>query len=307
MKWIIGIDGGGTKTVGCAAGLTGKILGRVEQGPGNYHVTGLGGFKTVIASIIHELAANCGLDTADLAVVSLGLAGADRLRDREIIRVALGELGLGCHYLVGGDAEAALVAGVGKAEGIVLISGTGSVAYGINRRREVIRAGGWGHLASDEGSGYAIGRKALQRGIKAREQRDKDTVLLPLIMTHFGLRDWDELVGLINSPATTKTAVASLAQVTAAAARSGDGVAAEILREAAGELADLVKSVLSRGFAGEAPVPVCLYGGIINNIEPVRAYVAAALKGKATLIPSRREPAEGALEMGRMWLREPME
>lgn len=303
MKWLIGIDGGGTKTVGCASMLTGGILGRVEKGPSNYHTTGLASFKAVIARIIDELVVNCGLAKADLAVVSLGLAGVDRWRDREIVMAALAELGLECPYVVSSDAKAALVAGVGKAEGIVLIAGTGSVAYGINERQEVIRAGGWGHLASDEGSGYAIGRKALLRGIKASEERDKDTVLVAKIITYFGLRDWDELIGFINSPATTKADVASLAQVTVEAARAGDIVASEILQEAADELAGLVESVIVRGFSRAAPVPVCIYGGIINNIELVRMRLAAVLTGKAVLVTSEREPAAGALEIGREWLR----
>lgn len=302
MQWLIGIDGGGTKTVGCAAGLTGKVLGRVEKGPGNYHTTGLTNFKAAIAGIVYELAANCGLAVDDLAVISLGLAGADRLRDREIIMAALEELGLGCHYIISSDAKAALVACVGKEEGIVLIAGTGSVAYGINQRQEVIRAGGWGHLASDEGSGYAIGRKALVRGIKAQEQRDKATVLISLIGAHFGLRDWDELIGFINNTALGKADVASLAPVTAAAARAGDMVALEILQEAADDLAGLVESVLLRGFKNEEPVPVCIYGGITENIELVRERLAIRLQGKAVLVSATREPAEGALEIGRVWL-----
>lgn len=302
MKWLIGIDGGGTKTVGCAACLGGKILGRVEKGPGNYHTAGLENFKSVIESIIRELSGKCHLDVADLAVVSLGLAGADRKRDEEVIAAALAELGLGCPFVINGDAKAALVAGVGRAEGIVLIAGTGSVAYGINRRQELHRAGGWGHLASDEGSGYAIGRRALLRSIKAREQRDKETMLLTMIVEHLGLQGWDELIGFLNNAATGKAEIASLAAVTAAAARAGDLVAGEILQEAGDELAGLVLSVINRGFAGQEPVPVCIYGGIVNNIEPVRLRLAAVLQGRAQLLPAVREAAEGAVQIGRDWL-----
>lgn len=301
MQWIIGIDGGGTKTIGCAAGLSGAILGRVEKGPGNYHTAGLVNFKTVIAGIVDELAVKCGFDKADLAVISLGLAGVDRWRDRQIVTAALAEIGLNCPCLISGDAHVALVAGVGKAEGVVLIAGTGSVVYGINHRQEVIRAGGWGHLASDEGSGYAIGRKALLRSIKAREQRDMATGLLAGIIEHFALHDWDELVGFINNPALNKADVASLAKVTAIAAENGDIVAKEILQEAADELASLVESVIARGFNQVEPVPVCLYGGIMN-IEPVRERLAVVLANKARLVTGGREAAIGALEIGRVWL-----
>ncbi len=305
MKWLIGIDGGGTKTVAYAAGLTGGILGRLEKGPGNYHVTGLTAFKNLITAIVAGLAAKCGQAPADLALISMGLAGADRKRDQEIILAALGDLALNCPCIICSDAKIALAAGVGRAEGIMLIAGTGSVAYGINDRQEVIRAGGWGHVASDEGSGYAIGREALARAIKAREGRDKDTRLMSLIIEYFGLRDWDELIGFINSPAATKARIASLARLTADAARNGDAVAAEILAEAAAALAGLVESVLTRGFAGKEPVPVCIYGGILQHIAAVRTALAEKLRGKAELVALQREPAVGALELGRNWLRDP--
>lgn len=304
MQWVIGIDGGGTKTVGCAADSTGRILGRVEKGPGNYHTTGVADFKAVIAAVVEELAAGCSLSKTNLKVVSLGLAGADRLRDREIIMGALAELGLSCHYLINSDAKAALAAGLGKAEGIVLIAGTGSVAYGVNKQGTVIRAGGWGHLASDEGSGYSIGRQALARGIKAAEGRDRETVLMPMMLAHFGLQNWDELIGYINNRETTKAAIASLAPVVAEAARAGDMVAAEILSQAGNELASLVESVIMRGFEPGEPVPVCMYGSIVNHIHPVQSALQAALAGRAALVPAAGEAAAGAVLIGLEWLRE---
>jgi N-acetylglucosamine kinase-like BadF-type ATPase len=304
MHWLIGLDGGGTKTIGCAADLTGKILGRVEKGPSNYHTAGLVNFKAVIASIVDELAVSCSLGKDDLLVVSLGLAGADGLRDKGIITNALVELGLCCHYLVNSDAKAALVAGLGKAEGIVLIAGTGSVAYGINKQGSVTRAGGWGHLASDEGSGYWIGRQALVRGIKAAEQRDKATVLVPMIMAYLGLQSWDELNGYINSRSTSKADIASLAQVAAAAAQVEDIVATEILSQAGDELASLVESVMARGFSPGEPVSVCMYGGIVNNIPLIRQRLAVVLAGSAEIVPSIEEPAAGAVCIGLEWVRD---
>ncbi|WP_371376059.1 N-acetylglucosamine kinase [Sporomusa aerivorans] len=304
MGWLIGIDGGGTKTVGCAADFSGRILGRVEQGPGNYHTAGIDGFKQVIAGIIQELAGICALPVADLKVVSLGLAGADRPRDKEIILAALVDLGYNCHYLIHSDAEAALVAGLGKKQGIVLIAGTGSVAYGINSRGEVSRAGGWGHLASDEGSGYFLGRQALMRGIRAAEERDKATGLLPMIMDHFGLTGWDELICFINSKNLSKATVASAATVVATAAGQGDRVAIELLEQAADELAGLVKSVLARGFATEADVAVCTYGSVVNHIPLISRRLNTVLGEMVRIVPAGKEPAEGAVQMGIEWLQE---
>lgn len=303
MQWLIGIDGGGTKTVGCAADVTGRILGRVETGPGNYHTAGLENFRKNIADIVEKLAVHCCLRTDDLQVISLGLAGADRSGDEKTLVGELAKLGLSCHYLVNSDAKAALVAGLGKEEGIVLIAGTGSIAYGINSQGHVIRAGGWGHLASDEGSGYAIGRQALVRTIKAEEQRDLATVLLPMIMKQLAVHTWDELIGFINRPLLTKAEVAALASVVAAAAQAGDATAVEILNQAGAELARLVQSVIHRGFGTSGFAQVCVYGSVVKKIPLVRRRLAAALTGQAVMVSSEKEPVEGAVSIGIEWLR----
>ena len=297
MQWVIGIDGGGTKTVGWAADLAGKVLGRVEKGASNYHTTGLPHFKTVVSGIIEELAVSCTVKKNDLQVVSLGLAGADRLRDKQIIMETLTQLDLPCRYLVNSDAKIAMVAGLGKAEGIILIAGTGSIAYGINQQGEVIRAGGWGHLASDEGSGYAIGRQALMRGIRAAEGRDKTTVLLGMIMDNLGLTSWDEMIGYINDKTMSKAKVAALAQLVATAAAKGDEVASEILLQAGNELAALVESVLTRGFGQQECVQVCTFGGIVGNIPLIRQQVTAVLADKATIVSSQNQPVAGAVSL----------
>ncbi len=304
MQWIIGIDGGGTKTVGWAATITGKVLGQVEKGPSNYHSTGLANFTAVIAGIIEELAVSCRLKKSDLLVVSLGLAGADRLSDQEIISKALAELDLGCYYLVNSDAKIALVAGLGKAEGIVLIAGTGSIAYGINEEGTIIRAGGWGHLASDEGSGYDIGRQAVIRGIRAAESRDKTTVLLNRIMESLQLHSWDELIGYINNQTTAKADIAALAQLVADAAARQDQVAIEILRQAGEQLAGLVESVIRRGFTREKLVQVCMYGGIVNNIPLVRQRLEEVVVNKAKLVACANQPVVGAIELGLAWVQD---
>jgi N-acetylglucosamine kinase-like BadF-type ATPase len=302
MQWMIGIDGGGTKTVGWAADIKGKVLGQVEKGPGNYHVTGVAAFTAVIAGIIDDLAVNCGRPKEHLLVVSLGLAGADRANDRKIIGSALAELGLPCHYLINSDAKIALAAGLKKAEGIVLIAGTGSIAYGINAQGAVIRAGGWGQLASDEGSGYDIGRQALVRGIKAAEGRDKATVLLDKIMEYLKLTSWEELISYINSRTTTKTDIAALAQVVTDAAAQHDQVACEILQQAGEELTGLVKAVISRGFSEEKPVQVCVYGGIVSHVPLVRNHLAAALGEQAEVIIGKAQPVTGAVRLGLAWI-----
>jgi N-acetylglucosamine kinase-like BadF-type ATPase len=302
MKWIVGIDGGGTKTTACAGDSNGNLLGRLEKGPANYQVTGIAAFQNLVSDLVDEFCLNCGLNRTELQLVSMGLAGVDRVHDREIILAALSERRLGCHYIVNNDATIALTAGLGETRGIVLIAGTGSIAYGINPEGRVTRAGGWGHIISDEGSGYAIGRQALCRAVKSGENRDKETILSAKIIEHLGVADQDGVIGFIYHPSTGKAAIAALAEVVAAAADNGDIVATEILAEAADSLAALVESVITRGFASGQEVRVCTYGGVINNLPLIRQRIAERLAGKALLVMSDQEPVMGALQIGYNYL-----
>lgn len=301
MKWLIGIDGGGTKTVGFAASLDGTVLGRVEYGPANYHTVGTAAVGTVVIAIAEALSRQCVLAMADLRLICLGLAGADSPLDCQILRQSLAAC-LDSPFVLYSDAQIALAAGLGKPEGIVLIAGTGSIAYGIDAAGRSVRAGGWGQLASDEGSGFAIGRAALRAAIRAAEQRAPQTVLLPMILDWYGLKNWDELIVFINNYNTGKAKIAELAKVTAEAAEAGDGVAAGILCSAGDELAGLVLSVINRGFSAQSAIKVCTYGSIINKIVPVRRQTCATLAGRAELTAPEREPAEGALLLGIQYL-----
>ncbi|MDR7865893.1 MAG: BadF/BadG/BcrA/BcrD ATPase family protein [Sporomusaceae bacterium] len=297
MRWLIGIDGGGTKTVACAADLSGRLLARTETGAANYHIIGLPAFAALVAGIIDDLAAAAGLARADLTLVSLGLAGADRDRDRRLLLGALADMG--CPCLVNSDARIALAAGLGdRGEGIVLIAGTGSIAYGRTRGGEIIRAGGWGHLVSDEGSGYDIGRQAIARGLKAAEGRDIPSPLLEHIIARLGVADIAGLIAFIYSPAAAKADIAALATTVAAAAAEGDELAAAILADAAVELAGLVCSVIARGFPGPGPVPVATYGGLLLGNHGLTSRLAGLLAGQADLLPPGPEPVMGALKIG---------
>jgi N-acetylglucosamine kinase-like BadF-type ATPase len=299
MRWIVGIDGGGTRTVACAADLSGRVLGRAEGGPANYHVVGLPAFAALVAGLVRDLAGAAGLGQTDLALVSLGLAGADRDHDRRLLLAALDGLGLGCPFLIDSDARIALTAGLGeRGEGIVLIAGTGSIAYGLTDRGEIVRAGGWGHLVGDEGSGYDIGRQAIARGLRSREGRDTPSVLLDRIMARLGVADLAGLVAFVYSPATAKADIAALAATVAEAAAAGDSLAAGILAAAADDLAALVVSVIARGFPGPDPVPVAAYGGLLRACPFLRDRIAVRLAGRAELLPPGPEPVMGALKIG---------
>jgi N-acetylglucosamine kinase-like BadF-type ATPase len=298
MAWILGIDGGGSNTTALAADESGNILGYIQHHSANYHIIGINQFQKVIGEIVGMIAAAAGLPKLELQVVSLGLAGVDREGDRERVLTALEKLNLGCHYIVNNDAAIALTAGLGNAEGVVLIAGTGSIAYGINGQGQIYRAGGWGHILGDEGSGYDIGHQALVRGLKANEGRDKPSMLLAGILAKLHIASLDELVTYIYSTAADKGIIASLAEVVTTGAEQGDEVSREILDRAALNLAALVESVIWQGFAHKERVQVCTFGGVLKNSPLLCQLVAEQLSARAQWVAATKEPVSGALQLG---------
>ena len=114
MKWVMGVDGGGIRTIGCAVDENGKILGSIEKGPSNHHLIGIENFQKLIQEMLVEFDQIHGLKQEDLLFVSMGLAGVDRPIDKTLIASALAQVGLAGKYMVSNDKEIALMTGIGK-------------------------------------------------------------------------------------------------------------------------------------------------------------------------------------------------
>jgi len=294
MEWVLGIDGGGSKTKGWAADLQGNIVAKIEKGASNHHVIGMAHFRQLISDILEECEA-MGLKSSDLQFVSLGLAGVDREQDKEQIAIQLNALGLKGRYQICNDSEIALVAGIGRLEGIVAISGTGSIAYGVNAQGQSFRAGGWGHIISDEGSGYYIARQALLRSVKSAERMEIPTLLLDEMLLFLQMKSFDDLITFIYDPQTTKNQVAVLSQVVASAAAAGDMLALDILKDTADHIIALIESIIVRGFSKASTIKVVLVGSILQKIPQVQERVIAQLQSKAEIVCSDLEPVSGAV------------
>ena len=168
----IGIDGGGTKTVGILTVATGERIVRTEAGPSNYHVVSAKEkTQEVLATVIANLFEQAKLPPTSNTAFCLGMAGLGRAEDRGVIGRICDALGVRKNRILTHDAHIALVGGIGKPEGVIIISGTGSIVYGINAHGEETRAGGWGYLLGDEGSGYDIALKGLQAVARAADGR----------------------------------------------------------------------------------------------------------------------------------------
>jgi N-acetylglucosamine kinase-like BadF-type ATPase len=296
---LLGLDGGGSKTLALLADAAGRIIGRGSAGASNYQNIGETAAWAALDAAIAAAFADADLPLGNVAAVGLGLAGVDRPEDRALFEGwAAGRFG-GAPVVIANDAELVLAAGTPDGWGIALISGTGSIVFGRSPRGEMARAGGWGHIMGDEGSGYAIGVEALRAVMCAYDCRGRATALTDAVLAYWSLELPTDLVGRVYRESDGTAEIATLAALVDAAAGDGDAVAADILRVAGQELALTVQAVVRR-VALPMPVPCALAGGAIVKGRAVRAaFLAAADAQGLRLDPITpvTEPAQGAIRL----------
>lgn len=253
---VVGVDGGGTKTLALATEVEGQSPGRGLAGPSNLHAVGFEAACLAIESAILEALAG-----ADLAALCLGLAGAGRPAEREQFRAWAQIKYPGIPLKVLSDAEILLASGASSGPAMALICGTGSIVYGRTAAGELLRAGGWGYLFGDEGSGYALGVAILRAVMQAADGRGQPTLLTGLALARLGLENPPALVQAIYGSQSPRTKIAELADLAGLAATDGDAVAISILKTAASDLAHMAQTVYHQ--LGDLPVALTLTGSTI--------------------------------------------
>lgn len=294
---VLGIDAGGTKTTCLLADEHGRIISEARGGGANLKTAGELGVEKVLHTVMEE-----ALGDRDIvpSVVCLGMAGADRAADAEMVGAIMRRIGYKARTLVVNDALVALVAGAGDGPGVAVVTGTGSIVYGRNPKDKAARAGGWGHILGDEGSGFWIGRKALASVVRAADGRGSATLLTPRVFSHFGIRSISDLVQLLYYRDVALPAIAALGQVVQRANDDGDEVAGLILAGAADELMLATASVVRRLEMTLASFPFILAGGIFSGVPWLLGELERRLPGLAPHASVRRlhaEPAVGAVHL----------
>jgi N-acetylglucosamine kinase-like BadF-type ATPase len=294
---VIGIDAGGTKTVALLADADGHVLAEGRAGAANLHTEGELEVEKILHTVI-DLATD-GRDVT-LSAVCLGIAGVDREDDARIIRGIMRRMGYRSNTVIVNDAMIALVAGAGASPGVVVIAGTGSIAYGVSQHGVAARAGGWGPTLGDEGSGYWVGRRALAAVMRDADCRGPRTALTPMVLRHFSLPNPQALVAEIYHRPQERRAIASLAAVVDLARADGDPVAVEIMTRAADELALAAASVIKRLDMRGEQFPVLLAGGMLKESPWLASAVRermAEVAPRSTVALLTAEPAVGAVRL----------
>lgn len=298
MHWYVGVDGGGTKTAAVVTDASGQVLGRGESGPSNYHGVGLETATASVTRAVQAALSAAGLARTRPAAACFGLAGAARPEDVALLLPGLAPLA--ATVRVTHDAAVALAGATGGAPGVIVIAGTGSIAYGEAADGRSARSGGWGWLLDDAGSGFDVGRRTLQAVIRAADGRGPATDLTVLVQSHWGLASVDGLIGKVYHPLIGREEMAGLAKLAATAASAGDEVARAIWQEAGEALAEQAAAVmrtLSLGAAPVAPVGGLWRAGALLQ-QPFADRLAALAPG-ARIGPPAMGPAEGAALLAR--------
>ncbi len=263
----VGVEGGGTHTTALVIGIDGSPLARrvgtaglVKSPDPEAHVADI---ETLVRRIVQEVGA-----TPPVAALCCALAGAGREPARTEVEHALARTRLARHVRVITDAEAALQDAFDDGPGVLLVSGTGSIAWGRDAEGRAERVGGWGMLLGDEGSGYAMGLAALRAVVRAADGRDPPTALTNPVLSRTGLPQPPDLIAWADS--ATKAQIAGLAPLVMAASNK-DEVAAAIISEAAHALVNHLSALLRRLAPWHDPPRVALAGG---TLVPGRAFRA---------------------------------
>jgi N-acetylglucosamine kinase-like BadF-type ATPase len=294
---VLGIDAGGTKTVALLATADGRIVAEGRAGAANLRTDGELAVEKALHAVIDQVLEG---RSSRPGAACLGMAGVDRQDDAGTIRAVMRRLGFRERTLIVNDALIALVAGAGEPFGIVIVAGTGSIAYGVNAAGLAARSGGWGPVLADEGSGYWIGRRALVAVMRQADGRGPRTALTPLVLEHLELSQPDDLVSEVYEGPERRRVVASLGPIVERARANGDPVAGEILREASQELVAATASVIRQlGMRGEV-FPTVLAGGMFRTVPWLETDVVSRLGEVAPRTTAARltvEPAHGAVRL----------
>lgn len=268
----IGIDGGGTKTACMIGDGCGRILAICYGESSSIKSRPWDEVKRVLRELIRQALELSQSKEEQLAGVFLGLAGADRPEEQGRLYAFMRELlADSVSVTIHNDAITALAAGTWGEAGIVLISGTGSIAYGyLPDTGTYVRVGGWGYLLGDEGSGYDIGRQALIAVMKQHDGRGGRTQLTERLLEYWSLPDPNQIISYVYSQPNVRTVIADVAKWTLMIAEQGDEIADKIVQDAIAELAKLAVTAKQR-LAGLEPsadvsrLPLVLSGGLFSN------------------------------------------
>jgi glucosamine kinase len=294
MPLYLGIDAGGTKT-DCAVSNGAELLGQATGASCKLARVGKDRGRENLQTVIRQATETARVDPATIQHVCIGMAGASLAEAVHWAQQTIRELIPDSTIYVAGDHVIAHRAAFGTSPGVLVISGTGSIAFGRNQNGETARAGGWGPNVSDEGSAFWVGREAVTAALHAFDF-GRSNGLLDTIADCWKVAP-EEVIPQANS---SEPRFPELARPVVNAAEQGDASAREITNRAGKALAGLASAVINRLWPDGGVVPVALAGGVLQGSPLVRQAFKEAMKAEqpqAAVSFAFVRPVLGALEI----------
>ena len=299
MAYIVGMDGGGTKTAVTIAREPEDDLLTFAAGPINYNGGDAEAIAAAFAEIFNQIRVRCG-NLQEVGHICIGAAGISNPLVVRLLEQQVRQHGYIGPLTITGDQETALYGAQNALQGIILIAGTGSICFGVNAQGEQHRTGGFGHLIDDEGSGYSIGRELLALLVRAEDGRIKDTIIPAMVYKQLGLSTVQEVIGFVYDKHTTKKEIAQLAPIMTAACDKGDAQALKLAERCAAGLYELVEPVIERLGLYESPIAIA--GSVLQKSHVVKDALERRLAQSyphTKLILPIKDAAYGAVLLGR--------
>lgn len=265
MSFLIGIDGGGTKTHAVLTNLNGEKLFECFAGPSNFLILGTEKVSATILELINLCKNNLNVSYEEISAVLLGTTGAGRRPDAELLendfQSFLQQKNISIkNFRVESDARIALEGAFNGKPGSILIAGTGSIMFGKDKEGNIHRVGGFGRFIGDEGSGYSIGKKALTAIAKSFDGRNEKTILSELISEKFGISSSEKLITEVYK---NNFDIASPTPLVLRAAELGDKTAIQIIESETDEL--ILHIIAMKEKIKEEVLSVAFIGGILSS------------------------------------------
>lgn len=314
MTYVLGIDGGGTKTEGVIANREGKTVAVATVGASNPNIVSHASLLKEFSILVERLKVENKEAVGLVGRVFAGISGAGQTSaKKKIVDVLTIILPTVSSIIVDNDAIIALYSGTRGKPGIVQISGTGSITYGINAQGKRARVGGWGHYIDERGSGYGLGHDALKATFLAYDKMDVPTELTELLLEYFEESSLNNILSHIYQAENPKEIIASLGRLVMEAAENGDGVANEIIDQHGLYIGKCIVTLtrqlffdidrhddkaMVRNAQEKETIPIVLAGGLFNRLELFRNAIERELKNQprsVTLIRPEASPVHGAV------------
>jgi len=279
-RFVVGLDGGGTKTIALLVALDGTVISEAIGGPANLLTSGLSQTTKTIFGLVRECCKKADASADSIQAVVVGIAGAGRAADRAELIDKIFAMGIDKEFpikniTVETDAKIALEAAFAGGPGIVVISGTGSIALYRTEDQQLFRTGGWGRLLGDEGSGYSLARDAINAVMRQYDGRGDKTILTQKALEYFTTTSVEEIIQRIYYQSIT---IEAFAPKVLEAVAERDHVAYKVMADNVSQLVDHVRVLVMKS-PPKRKLPVCLMGGLVESENPYSKLLRDRIRG----------------------------